>query len=79
MPGIRTGRYSKKRSLLLVTAGVPNELPMEPHTVDETMSIMILQSVEAAADFARTRKIAADLPELRALAQSIVDEFAVNR
>lgn len=62
--GVRTGRYSSKDRHLLVQAAVPREVPEDA----EALLIALLRdSIAEATAFAKHRRIANDLPELREL------------
>jgi hypothetical protein len=66
--GVRTGRFSKKNSHLMVQAAVP------PGPVDDRRGVL-LQLMNAAVDeaeaFARRRRIAEVLHEIRQIAQRV--------
>jgi hypothetical protein len=66
--GVRTSSYFKSERLLMVQAAVPHELPEQPELV---LIDLIKDSLEAAIHWARRRRIADDLPELR----EIVDKL----
>jgi hypothetical protein len=66
--GLRTGTYSRSKGILMVqvalnrSAGPPSE---------ETVRRLLSDAVDLAEEFARRRKIAPSLPELRAIVDSI--------
>jgi hypothetical protein len=65
--GVRTGRYSAKDHHLLIQAALPRDIPDDP---DELIGDLLLSAVDAAVQFGRKRKLADDLPEVRAIART---------
>ena len=66
--GVRTGHYSRARHALIVQAALPQD-PSAPY--EEVVRTLLLAAVDAAEEFARRRKIAESLPQLRELAAAI--------
>lgn len=66
--GVRTGSYSKKRNLLMVQVALPDE-PPDDAVAD--VKRRLAHAVEEAELWARNRRLASELPELRHL----VDEL----
>ena len=66
--GVRTGRFSRKSSKLMIQAAIP------PGRADEREDILIKllkDAIDEAEVFARRRKVADNLSELRALVDSL--------
>ena len=71
--GVRTGRFNKAKSLLVVQAAVPADMPDEP----ESLLLKLLEdSVVAAESFARQEGLADGLPALRALVRRCMSKRA---
>lgn len=69
--GVRTGRFNNAKSLLVVQAAVPADMPDEP----EGLLLELLEtSVVAAESFARQRRLADGLPALRGLVRRVLAE-----
>lgn len=62
--GVRTGRYSKAKKLLLVQLAVPREVPLEPQLL---LKGRFIDALELAIEFARDRAISEDLPAIRGI------------
>ncbi len=62
--GVRTGRFSRAKRHLMVQAALP-ERPTLPY--DEILRALMVASIDAAQAFAKRRKVADSLPELRDL------------
>ena len=62
--GVRTGSFSRAKRDLIVQAALP-EQPAVPY--DEILRSLMVASIDAAEAFAKRRKIADSLPELRDL------------
>ena len=74
--GIRTGRFNNAKSLLVVQAAVPADMPDEP----EGLLLELLEaSMVAAESFARQRRLADSLPALRGLVRKISVEKRSGR
>lgn len=66
--GVRTGRFSKKDSHLLVQAAVPSGAVLDRHDV---LMRLLIKAVDEAEAFAQGRGIAEELAEIRALVASL--------
>lgn len=69
--GVRTGRFNKGKSLLVVQAAVP------PGPADSRRAVLLrllADAIDEAETFACKRRIADDLGEIRALIESLPDE-----
>jgi hypothetical protein len=74
--GVRSGRFNHGKSLLVVQAAVPADMPDEP----ERLLLELLEaSVAAAESFARQRRLADGLPALRGLVRRISAEKRSGR
>lgn len=62
--GVRTGSFSRAKRDLIVQAALP-EHPAVPY--DEILRSLMVASIDAAEAFAKRRKLADSLPELRDL------------
>lgn len=69
--GVRTGRFKKAKSLLVVQAAVPANIPDEP---ERLLLELLEESVVAAESFARQKRLADGLPALRALVRQVMSE-----
>lgn len=69
--GVRTGRFSKGKSLLVVQAAVPPGPGEDRRTV---LLRLLDDAVDEAETFARKRRIADDLGEIRALIEGLPAE-----
>lgn len=67
--GVRTGRFDSARSLLVVQAAVPADVPDEPAGL---LLDLLEASVVVAESFARQKQLADGLPALRELARRFV-------
>ena len=66
--GERTGRYSKKDDLLMVQVALPEE---PPDDVDDYLRERLAAALGEAEEWARKRRVADDLNELRALVATL--------
>lgn len=62
--GVRTGRFSKKNSHLMVQAAVPSSAA-EDRTA--TLLRLLADAIDEAEAFARKKKIASELTEIRTI------------
>lgn len=60
--GVRTGRFSKSRALLMVQVAVPEEVPPDPMAYIKTA---IHAAIDEAAQWALKRKVPIDVSRLR--------------
>jgi hypothetical protein len=66
--GVRTGRFNDAKSLLVVQAAVPADMPDEP----EALLLELLgAAVLAAESFARQKRLAESLPALHDLVRQV--------
>jgi hypothetical protein len=69
--GVRTGRFDKAQSLLVMQAAVPRRAPDKP----EALLVELLDAAVLAAEtWGRRRGIADGLPTLRTLARQVAQE-----
>ncbi|MHB8695407.1 MAG: hypothetical protein ACYDHH_29620 [Solirubrobacteraceae bacterium] len=64
--GIRTGSFSKRRSLLMVQVALPKEVPPDPKTY---LKQAVYDALDSASQWADRRHVSSDIAALR----SIVD------
>ena len=60
--GVRTGRFSKSRALLMVQVAVPEEVPPDPMSY---LKDAVHAAINEAARWAATRKVPIDASKLR--------------
>jgi hypothetical protein len=63
--GVRTGRFSRRDSLLMVQAAVPSSAEDK----DAVLRALLLQAIDEAERWAKRRGVANDLGQLRRLAE----------
>jgi hypothetical protein len=64
--GVRTGSFSKRRSLLMVQVALPEDVPPDPEAY---LKQAVNDALEAASQWAQRRQVLSDIPALK----SIVD------
>lgn len=74
--GVRTGRLSRKRMVLMVQAAVPMG-PVDDRR--DTLLRLLAEAVLEAERLAKRRKIADGLPEIRAIVDAVVRERLNDR
>ncbi len=62
--GVRTGRFSKSRALLMVQVAVPEEVPSDPMIY---LKNTIHAAIDEAAQWAAKRKVPIDVSKLRSI------------
>ena len=62
--GVRTGSFSKRRSLLMVQIALPEEVPSDP---DMHLKQAVYDALDAAQQWAARRRVASDIPTLRSI------------
>jgi hypothetical protein len=69
--GVRTGSFNRAKSLLVVQAAVPADIPDEP----EGLLLELLgESMVAAESFARQERLSDGLPALRGLVRKVMSK-----
>ncbi len=62
--GVRTGSFSKRRSLLMVQVALPEEVPPDPKTF---LKQAVYDALDSASQWAERRRVSSDIPALRAI------------
>lgn len=66
--GVRTGRFSKKDSWLMVQVALPEE---PPEDVDAYLKLTLVEAIDEAERWSRKRKLADDLQSLHRLVEAL--------